>query len=198
MTSLKSQNGTIAQQPHVYSVDENVRTYAVMNNTSLSNNEVVQEQSIIYYNAPANYQQNQQPVLSPAYQTNVNNVASSVLSMTNSTIPSTLISEAMKRGCMDISGSSESHVQLQQQDYNNNQRICNINRQGKSCPQKDEATCRTCGTKCTNLADHQCSGDLKYVHCGGPHHSNDSKCKVVKEYRAALTRVSDRESSVYW
>ncbi|CAF1333007.1 unnamed protein product [Adineta ricciae] len=130
MTSLKSQNGTIAQQPHVYSVDENVRTYAVMNNTSLSNNEVVQEQSIIYYNAPANYQQNQQPVLSPAYQTNVNNVASSVLSMTNSTIPSTLISEAMKRGCMDISGSSESHVQLQQQDYNNNQRICNINRQG--------------------------------------------------------------------
>ena len=58
----------------------------------------------------------------------------------------------------------------------------------KNCPQKEEATCKTCGEKCPNLKDHQCSGVLKCIHCGGPHISNDAKCTVVKDYRAALTR----------
>ena len=58
----------------------------------------------------------------------------------------------------------------------------------KNCPQKDESTCKTCGEKCSNLKDHRCSGVLKCVHCEGPHSSNDGKCAVVKDYRAALTR----------
>ena len=58
----------------------------------------------------------------------------------------------------------------------------------KSCTQKNESTCKTCGEKCANLNDHQCSGVLKCIHCGGDHVSNDPKCKVVKDYRAALTR----------
>ena len=58
----------------------------------------------------------------------------------------------------------------------------------KNCPQKDEATCKTCGEKSTNLKDHQCSGVLKCIHCGESHASNDAKCMVVKDYRAALTR----------
>ena len=58
----------------------------------------------------------------------------------------------------------------------------------KSCPQKDESTCKTCGEKCTSIQDHQCSGVLKCIHCSGPHVSNDAKCRVVKDYRAALTR----------
>jgi hypothetical protein len=58
----------------------------------------------------------------------------------------------------------------------------------KNCPQKEEVTCRTCGEKCPNLKEHQCSGILKCIHSGGEHVSNDSKCKVVKDYRAALTR----------
>ncbi|CAF3873161.1 unnamed protein product [Rotaria sp. Silwood1] len=58
----------------------------------------------------------------------------------------------------------------------------------KNCTQKNESTCKTCGEKCSNLNDHQCSGIPKCIHCAGPHISNDSKCKVVKDYRAALTR----------
>ena len=58
----------------------------------------------------------------------------------------------------------------------------------KNCPQKEESTCKTCGEKCANLNDHQCSGVLKCIHCGGSHVSNDTKCKVVRDYRAALTR----------
>ncbi|CAF4422463.1 unnamed protein product [Rotaria sp. Silwood2] len=58
----------------------------------------------------------------------------------------------------------------------------------KNCPQKNESTCKTCGEKCANLKDHLCSGVLKCVHCGGPHISNDAKCKVVQDYRTALTR----------
>ncbi|CAF2879691.1 unnamed protein product [Rotaria sp. Silwood2] len=41
--------------------------------------------------------------------------------------------------------------------------------------------------KCPNLHDHQCSSIPKGIHCAGPHISNDSKCKVVKDYRVALT-----------
>lgn len=58
----------------------------------------------------------------------------------------------------------------------------------KNCPQGAESTCRTCGEKCENLKEHQCSGIAKCIHCGGPHASNDLKCNVVKDYRAALTR----------
>ncbi|CAF2645748.1 unnamed protein product [Rotaria sp. Silwood2] len=58
----------------------------------------------------------------------------------------------------------------------------------KNCPQKEESTCKTCGEKCSNLNEYQCSGLLKCIHCGWPHTSNDSKCKVMKDYRAALTR----------
>ncbi|CAF3324358.1 unnamed protein product [Rotaria sp. Silwood2] len=58
----------------------------------------------------------------------------------------------------------------------------------KNCTQKNESTCKTCGDKCPNLKDHQCSGIPKCIHCAGSHISNDSKCKVVKDYRVALTR----------
>jgi hypothetical protein len=58
----------------------------------------------------------------------------------------------------------------------------------KNCTQKEEVTCVTCGGKCSNLKDHQGSGILKYIHCESPHRSNDSACRVVKDYRAALTR----------
>ena len=58
----------------------------------------------------------------------------------------------------------------------------------KNCAQKEEATCKTCGERCVNLKEHQCSGVLKCIHCAGSHSSNDAKCLVVKDYRAALTR----------
>jgi hypothetical protein len=58
----------------------------------------------------------------------------------------------------------------------------------KNCPQKEVSTCKTCGEKCQNMKDHQCTGVLKCIHCGGSHISNDPKCRVVKDYRAALTR----------
>ncbi|CAF2786357.1 unnamed protein product, partial [Rotaria sp. Silwood2] len=58
----------------------------------------------------------------------------------------------------------------------------------KNCSQKEEVTCKVCGEKCSNLKDHHCSGVSKCIHCGGPHNSNDAKCRVVKDYRAALTR----------
>lgn len=65
---------------------------------------------------------------------------------------------------------------------------CGIGHFRKNCPQKEEFTCKTCGEKCQDLKDHPCSGVPKCIHCGGPHSSNDQKCKVVKDYRAALTR----------
>lgn len=58
----------------------------------------------------------------------------------------------------------------------------------RNCPQKEEATCKTCGEKTLNLRQHECSGVPKCVHCSGAHSSNDVKCEVVKDYRAALTR----------
>ncbi|CAF2110420.1 unnamed protein product [Rotaria magnacalcarata] len=58
----------------------------------------------------------------------------------------------------------------------------------KNCPQKSEATCKTCGDKSANLKDHNCSGIPKCIHCGGAHLSNDTKCKIVQQYRATLTR----------
>lgn len=58
----------------------------------------------------------------------------------------------------------------------------------KNCPQKNESTCKTCSEKFTNPNDHVCSGMLKCKHCGGEHTSNNTKCKVVQEYRINLTR----------
>ena len=58
----------------------------------------------------------------------------------------------------------------------------------KNCPQKEEATCKTCGEKIANIKEHQCSGIPKCVHCAGAHGFNDVNCMVVKDYRAALTR----------
>jgi hypothetical protein len=57
----------------------------------------------------------------------------------------------------------------------------------KNCPQQDQVTCKTCGEKCSDIADHACSGVPKCIHCGQAHRSNDSKCPIVKDYRAALT-----------
>ena len=58
----------------------------------------------------------------------------------------------------------------------------------KSCPQKNEATCKICGEKSANLKDHNCSGIPKCIHCGGAHVSNDPKCETIQQYRVALTR----------
>ncbi|CAF1546355.1 unnamed protein product [Didymodactylos carnosus] len=58
----------------------------------------------------------------------------------------------------------------------------------KNCPQQGESTCKVCGEKCANLTEHECSGVQKCIHCGNQHNSNDTKCPVVKDYRAALTR----------
>ena len=64
----------------------------------------------------------------------------------------------------------------------------------KNCPQGTESTCKTCGEKCANIKEHQCSGVVKCIHCGGAHASNDMKCNVVKDYRAALTRNLFRDT----
>lgn len=58
----------------------------------------------------------------------------------------------------------------------------------KSCPEKNQTTCKICGEKYSDVKDHQCSGILQCKHCGGPHASNDTKCQIVKDYRAAITR----------
>ncbi|CAF1360582.1 unnamed protein product, partial [Rotaria sp. Silwood1] len=58
----------------------------------------------------------------------------------------------------------------------------------KSCPQKNESTCKTCGERSTNLKDHNCSSIPKCIRCGEAHVSNDQKCKIVQQYRATLTR----------
>lgn len=58
----------------------------------------------------------------------------------------------------------------------------------KNCPQGTESTCKTCGEKTANLKEHECSGIVKCIHCGGSHASNDQKCDVVRKYRAAVTR----------
>ena len=57
----------------------------------------------------------------------------------------------------------------------------------KSCPQKSESACKTCSEKVVNLKEHRCSGIAKCIHCGEPQVSNDTRCKVVQGYRAALT-----------
>jgi hypothetical protein len=59
----------------------------------------------------------------------------------------------------------------------------------KNCPQQDHVTCKICGEKCSDIKAHECSGEPKCIHCGDAHRSNDSKCRVIKDYRAALTRT---------
>ena len=66
----------------------------------------------------------------------------------------------------------------------------------KNCPQQDQMTCNTCGEKYLNFNDHACSKVLKCIHCGGEHRSNDSKCRIIKDYRAALTRTLLRNPPV--
>lgn len=58
----------------------------------------------------------------------------------------------------------------------------------KNCPQKEDTTCKTCGTIYKDQDEYLCSGVRKCIHYGEMHASNDSRCKVVKSYRAALTK----------
>ncbi|CAF3631335.1 unnamed protein product [Rotaria socialis] len=66
----------------------------------------------------------------------------------------------------------------------------NIGHFRKNCTQKDTQTCTVCGEKTSDIRLHKanCSGIMKCIHCNGPHKSNDTKCPIIKEYRAALTR----------
>ncbi|CAF4543959.1 unnamed protein product [Didymodactylos carnosus] len=66
-------------------------------------------------------------------------------------------------------------------------KCCGIGHFRKQCQQNDE-TCKVCGLSCVDLASHQCSQQLKCIHCGGNHSSNELKCPVVKEFRAQLTK----------
>ncbi|CAF4476685.1 unnamed protein product [Rotaria sp. Silwood2] len=45
---------------------------------------------------------------------------------------------------------------------------------------------RACGDR---PAGKMCSGIAKCLHCGEDHHSNDMKCKVVKQHTADLTKI---------
>ncbi|CAF4911148.1 unnamed protein product [Rotaria sp. Silwood1] len=58
----------------------------------------------------------------------------------------------------------------------------------KQCKQTDD-TCKVCSERCPDINKHNCSGIAKCLHCGGDHYSNDMKCKVVKQYRADLTKI---------
>ncbi|CAF1504559.1 unnamed protein product [Didymodactylos carnosus] len=57
----------------------------------------------------------------------------------------------------------------------------------KQCKQI-ETTCKVCGEKSLDIKQHRCSDINKCIHCGGEHRPNDPRCKVVKEYRADLTK----------
>ncbi|CAF1536520.1 unnamed protein product [Didymodactylos carnosus] len=58
----------------------------------------------------------------------------------------------------------------------------------KNCPQKDQITCKTCGEKYENTEEHECSGEVKCIHCSQNHRSNATKCPVIKDYKSALTK----------
>jgi len=50
------------QQQPVYDSDGNLRTYTMLTNIPLpTNNEIPQEQQIVYYNPPVNYQTSNNP-----------------------------------------------------------------------------------------------------------------------------------------
>ena len=55
------------------------------------------------------------------------------------------------------------------------------------CTQVEE-TCNVCGSICPDLRQHTCSNEYKCIHCDGNHMSNSSRCPVIKDYRAALTK----------
>ena len=65
---------------------------------------------------------------------------------------------------------------------------CEIGHFQKNCPHRDKATCKTCGVSYADIKTHVCSGVPKCIRCGEDHKSTDSKCAIVKSYRAALTR----------
>ena len=65
---------------------------------------------------------------------------------------------------------------------------CEIGHFQKNCPHRDITICKICGLSCTDIKNHDCSGVPKCIRCGEDHKSTDSKCLVVKSYRAALTR----------
>ncbi len=72
---------------------------------------------------------------------------------------------------------------------------CGIGHFRKNCTQKGEAPCKTYGEKCANLKDHQCTGIMKCIHCGGPHGSNDKALDALEDpgssipsYRSKVTR----------
>ncbi|CAF1327415.1 unnamed protein product [Didymodactylos carnosus] len=69
----------------------------------------------------------------------------------------------------------------------------------KNCPQKDKVTCKVCGELCDDMNNHQCSGVVKCVHCQQDHRSNATKCPIIKDYRAALTKtlIAHQSSAVY-
>lgn len=58
----------------------------------------------------------------------------------------------------------------------------------KQCKQQEE-TCKKCGQAFNDVKDHSriCS-QLSCIHCQGQHASNDMKCPIVKQFRAALTK----------
>ncbi|CAF1653047.1 unnamed protein product, partial [Didymodactylos carnosus] len=58
----------------------------------------------------------------------------------------------------------------------------------KNCPQQNFATCKVCSEKCTNLNNHQCSDVVKCANCGEGHPANTGSCRIIKNYRAALTK----------
>lgn len=43
---------------------------------------------------------------------------------------------------------------------------CEIGHFQKNCPLKNETICKTCGDKCIDIKNHECSGQLKCIRCG--------------------------------
>ena len=65
---------------------------------------------------------------------------------------------------------------------------CEIGHFQKNCPHRDKTTCKVCGVSYDDIKTHECSRVPKCIRCGEDHKSTDSKCSIVKSYRAALTR----------
>ena len=63
---------------------------------------------------------------------------------------------------------------------------CEIGHFQKNCPLRDKTTCKICGVSYADIKNHECSGVPKCIRCGEDHKSTDSKCSIVKSYRAAL------------
>lgn len=65
---------------------------------------------------------------------------------------------------------------------------CEIGHFQKNCPLKSGTICKTCGEKCMDIKNHECSGQPNCIRCGESHKSTDAKCQIIRSYRAALTR----------